>query len=193
MLIQTTMWIHLKKILFSPYLENMERKRQIIADLVGGSFNKQRALHIRFVLFGNNTKQISQTTHQNFKSLCRSLNEVQLCILSAGMLSCFSHVQLFVTLWTVAHQVPLSMEFSRQEYQSGQPFPSPGYLPEPRIERWNSCFVVKILYHLSHQGSPREVKEWKKMRQKLECKEGVQTNKIYGGCGRIKLKGRILL
>ena len=35
------------------------------------------------------------------------------------MLSCFSHVQLFVTLWTVAHQAPLSMDFSRQEYWSG--------------------------------------------------------------------------
>ena len=134
MLIQTTMWIHLKKILFSPYLENMERKRQIIADLVGGSFNKQRALHIRFVLFGNNTKQISQTTHQNFKSLCRSLNEVQLCILSAGMLSCFSHVQLFVTLWTVAHQVPLYRGFTRQEYWDELPFLPPGYLLDPEIK-----------------------------------------------------------
>ena len=37
----------------------------------------------------------------------------------------FSHVRLFVTLWTVAHQVPLSMGFSRQEYWSGLPFPSP--------------------------------------------------------------------
>ena len=37
-----------------------------------------------------------------------------------------SHVWLFVTPWTVAHQAPLSMEFSRQEYWSGLPFPSPG-------------------------------------------------------------------
>ena len=36
--------------------------------------------------------------------------------------------------WTVAHQAPLSMEFSRQEYWSGLPFPSPGDLPEPGIE-----------------------------------------------------------
>ena len=39
-----------------------------------------------------------------------------------------SHVQLFATLWTIAHQVPLSMRFSRQEYWSGLPFPSLGYL-----------------------------------------------------------------
>ena len=37
-----------------------------------------------------------------------------------------SHVLLFVTLWTVAHQTPLSMKFSRQEYWSGLPLPSPG-------------------------------------------------------------------
>ena len=37
-----------------------------------------------------------------------------------------SHVQLFAALWTVAHQAPLSMEFSRQEHWSGLPFPSPG-------------------------------------------------------------------
>ena len=39
-----------------------------------------------------------------------------------------------VAPWTVAHQAPLSMEFSRQEYWSGLPFPSPGDLPYPGIE-----------------------------------------------------------
>ena len=38
------------------------------------------------------------------------------------------------TPWTVAHQDPLSMGFSRQEYWSGLPFPSPENLPNPRIE-----------------------------------------------------------
>ena len=45
-----------------------------------------------------------------------------------------SHVLLFVTPWTVAHQVPLSMGFSRREYWNGLPFPSPGDLPDPGIE-----------------------------------------------------------
>ena len=45
-----------------------------------------------------------------------------------------SHAQLFATPWTVAHQVPLSMGFPRQEDWSGVPFPSPGDLPEPGIE-----------------------------------------------------------
>ena len=47
------------------------------------------------------------------------------------LLSC---VQLFGTPWTVAHQAPLSMGFPRQEYWSGLPFPSPGYLLNPGIE-----------------------------------------------------------
>ena len=46
----------------------------------------------------------------------------------------FSHVRLFVTLWTVDHQAPLSMGFSRQEYWSGLPCPPPGDLPNPKIE-----------------------------------------------------------
>ena len=50
------------------------------------------------------------------------------------MLSHFSHVRLFVTLWTVAHQAPPSMGFSRQEYWSGLPIPSPGGLPDPGIK-----------------------------------------------------------
>ena len=45
-----------------------------------------------------------------------------------------SRVRLFATPWTVAHQAPLSMGFSRQEYWSGLPFPSPGDLPDPGIE-----------------------------------------------------------
>ena len=42
-------------------------------------------------------------------------------------------IQLFGIPWTVAHQAPVSMKFSRQEYWSGSPFPSPGDLPDPGI------------------------------------------------------------
>ena len=45
-----------------------------------------------------------------------------------------SRVQLFATLWTVAYQASPSMGFSRQEYWSRLPFPSPGDLPNPGIE-----------------------------------------------------------
>ena len=50
------------------------------------------------------------------------------------VLSSFSPVRLFATLWTVARQDPLSMRFSKQEYWGGLPFPSPGDLPDPWIE-----------------------------------------------------------
>ena len=46
-----------------------------------------------------------------------------------------SHVQLFATPWIVACQAPLCMRFFRQEYWSGLPFPPPGDLPYPVIER----------------------------------------------------------
>ena len=49
-------------------------------------------------------------------------------------LKSLSHIRLFVTLWTVAHQVPPSIGFSRQEYWSGLPFLSLGDLPNPGIE-----------------------------------------------------------
>ena len=59
-----------------------------------------------------------------------------------------SRVRLFVTSWTVAHQAPPSMEFSRQEYWSGLPFPSPGDLPNPGIKP-RSPHCRQMLYHLS--------------------------------------------
>ena len=52
-----------------------------------------------------------------------------------------SHVQLFATPWTVAYQAPLSMGFSREEYWSGLPFPSPGDLSDPGIELGSPTFV----------------------------------------------------
>ena len=55
--------------------------------------------------------------------------------------------------WTVAHQAPLSMEFSRQEYWNGLPFPSPGDLPDPGIELKTPAWQADAL-PLSHQGSP---------------------------------------
>ena len=54
-----------------------------------------------------------------------------LCVL---VLSRFSRVSPFVTPWAAARQAPLSMGFSRQEYWSELPFPSPGDLPDPGIE-----------------------------------------------------------
>ena len=64
--------------------------------------------------------------------------------------------QLCVTPWTVAHQAPLSMGFSRQEYWSGLQFPTPGGLPASRIEPKSpaSPALQAGTLLLSHQGSP---------------------------------------
>ena len=61
------------------------------------------------------------------------------------MLCHFSHVQLFVTLWIVALQTPLSMKFSRQEYWCGLTFPLPGNLPDPGIEPWSPALQANSL------------------------------------------------
>ena len=67
------------------------------------------------------------------------------------VLSRFSHIWLFATPWTIAHQTPLSMKSSRQEYCSGLPWP-----PQPRD--WTCVFMSPALQvcslPLSHQGSP---------------------------------------
>ena len=73
------------------------------------------------------------------------------------MLSCFSCIQLFATLWTVACQAPLSMAFSRQEYWSGLPFPSPEDLPDPGVEPTSltSPALAGMFFTTSgHLGSP---------------------------------------
>ena len=104
--------------------------------------------------------------------------------LSIGLCVCAQSCPILCNPWTVARQAPLSMGSPRQEYSSGLPFPSPegssqcrdgtcisrvvcigrywsgllfpspGYLPNPRIEHRSPTLQV-ILYHLSHQGSPR--------------------------------------
>ena len=91
----------------------------------------------------------------------KSFNYLHLWLFKSLKLRCVSVGEsesfscLFVsdstTPWTVAHQAPLSMRFSRQEYWSGLPFPSPGNLPDPRIEPGSSDYR-QILYHLSQEG-----------------------------------------
>ena len=56
-----------------------------------------------------------------------------------------SFVQLFATPWAVARQASLSMGFSRQEYWSGLPFPSPGDLPDSGIEPWSPALEADAL------------------------------------------------
>ena len=69
------------------------------------------------------------------------------------MLSCFSRVQLYATLPTVARQTPLSVGFFRQEYWSGFLFPPPGDLPNSGIEPRSPALQADSL-PLRHQESP---------------------------------------
>ena len=61
-------------------------------------------------------------------------NQTDMASLYVCVCYLLSRAQLFETQWTVACQAPLSMEFSRQEYWSGLPFPPPGVIPDPGIE-----------------------------------------------------------
>ena len=80
---------------------------------------------------------------------CAFLNPLP-CVL--GHFSC---AQLFMTVWTVAHQAPLSIGFPRQEDWSGLPCPPSGELPDPEMEL-NLCLLhgQVSLYHWHHLGSP---------------------------------------
>ena len=65
-----------------------------------------------------------------------------------------SHVQLLATPWTVALQAPLSMEFSRQDYWSGLPFPSPGDLPDPGIKPMSPALADRF-FTTEPPGKPK--------------------------------------
>ena len=74
-----------------------------------------------------------------------------------------SHVRLFVAPWTVAHQTPLSIEFSRQEYWSGMLFPTPKHLPDPGIEPVSlctSCDGRQICYQCATCEDDADVHSW---------------------------------
>ena len=69
-----------------------------------------------------------------------------MCMLSPSKVS-----DSFATLWTVAHQAPLSMGFARHEYWSGLPFPPPGDLPNPGIKPTSPALQADSLpqsYHV---------------------------------------------
>ena len=74
--------------------------------------------------------------------------KLQICVPTTSKMKWLSHVRLFVTPWTVAHEAPLSMEFSRQVYWNGfllQGSSRPR--DQTRVPHWG-----QMLYQLSHQG-----------------------------------------
>ena len=79
-------------------------------------------------------------------------------------------VRLIVTLWTVAHQAPLSVGFSRQEYWSGLPCPSPGDLPSPKIKLLLLCLLHRQVDSLP-LALPRKPKRKRKKRHSKQRKK----------------------
>ena len=96
------------------------------------------------------TQQILFNTYY-IQGTLRIMNEKDIVVALWDKSVCsVSHVQVFATPWTVAHQAPLSIDFSRQEYWSRLPFLLPGDLPDPRIKPTSlnvSCIGRQILYH----------------------------------------------
>ena len=96
--------------------------------------------------------------HCSLGHLARTLNS------DVHALSCFSHVRLSVTLWTVARRAPLATEFSRQEYWSGLLCPFPGDLLDPGIKSvslMSPALAGRFLIPLSPPGKPlNSGKEW---------------------------------
>ena len=103
-------------------------------------------------LQGKNTKDVTKSTDREYGQVvdwyhrfaevdhCTVVVYERVLFLTRCLLTCLSEVKqlsrvrLFATPWPVAYQAPPSMGFSRQEYWSGLPFPSPGDLPDPGIE-----------------------------------------------------------
>ena len=99
---------------------------------------------------------------------------------SLGVLSCFSRVWLCATLWTVAHQVPLSMWFSRQEYWSELPCPPSGDLPNPGIKPTSPVApeLQADSLPLNHQGSP--LRTLSELKEFPNCQEGFWQKAPWG-------------
>ena len=87
-------------------------------------------------------------SHSDRSSLCASANNGK-----ERKGKSLSRVQPFATPWTVAYQAPPFMKFSRQEYWSGLPFPSPGIFLTQQLNL-GLPHCRQMLYHLSHQQSP---------------------------------------
>ena len=100
----------------------------------------------------------------------------------AQLISC---VRLFVTPGTAARQAPLSKGFSRQEYWSGLPFPSPEDLPNPGMEHTSPTFPAsgrQILYHWATEEVPIQEDHPAKTQDNFTCPTATEQNKIIDSC-----------
>ena len=124
-------WIASGKLLHNTgsSLTVLQWPRGVGLDGVGGSF-KRKGIQVHIGLIH---AAVQQKLTQHCKAIIPQFvkNNLKIVKVKVKSLSC---VWLFVTPWTVTYQALQSMGFSRQEYWSGLPFPSPGDLPNPGIE-----------------------------------------------------------
>ena len=100
------------------------------------------------------TSQLDKSEDECRDSSTQDSNDDSVCVCACTCVCVLSHVRLFATPRTVACQSPLSMKFSRKEYWSGLPFPSPGDLPDPGIGPGYPALQADSLpFFLSHQRS----------------------------------------
>ena len=87
-----------------------------------------------FIIFIISRYRNNVNAHEWMKTTLSLFPYMCVCVCLCARTCVLCHVWLFMTPWTAVHQAPLSMEFSRQEYWSGLPFPTPGDLSDPGIE-----------------------------------------------------------
>ena len=122
--------------------------------------------------------------HLSYQSLMVKKNIPSCCfflyLLLLLLLSHFSHVRLCVTPWTAAHQAPPSMGFSRQEYRSGLPLPSPSYIQSYIIIiielTWN--YISSFYQRINHTfGNVRKTNFVKQVKYKQHSQQDQKSNK----------------
>ena len=125
---------------FDPWVWKIPWRRawQLTPVFLSGEFPRGQRSLVGYSSWGHKswTQLKWLSTHTHLAPISPYYNCNRLC----AVLSWFSRVWLFATLWTVARQAPLSMGFSRQEYWSELSCPPPGGLPDPRIEPMSLTF-----------------------------------------------------
>ena len=108
-----------------------------------------------------------------------------------------NRVQLFEAPWTVAHQAPLSMGFSRQEYWSGLPFLPPEALPDPGMESMSPespAFQGDAFFSAEPSGKPLHLNRWEQRRltylPKFLSRSRIRTQSL-AGCVLSKLTTKL--
>ena len=143
---------------FHMYSEALLQKRCLL-DFPGGAVDKNPPCNERDTCSIPGPEGLDQPKPVRCNHWARGLHlleppqpEPVLCIKRTWTCYSLSRVWLSATSWMVAHQAPPSLGFSRQEYWSGLPCPSPGDLPNPGIEPGSPALQADSL-SLSHQGS----------------------------------------